>query len=314
MRPRDRHLANSLRKKLISFDKRIRPLRGIHNIAMRETFLEQLLESIRRIKYISVLSGQKFSPRRTDPNDVAFFDPLKAAIIQKRQGNLDEAFWLVFLFVHFGKHRRAGWRYVREIYGRLGGPGLWNWANTSANVTQFRQWLHTHQSQLRRNSGPQGFGNHRKYESLDAKKPNGTGAAIESYIKWVAPLGTHQALIQDACTKVNGDEKRAFDLLYQSMVAVKRFGRTARFDYLTMLGKLGLAQIKPGSTYMTGATGPVTGALLLFNGRTAASLNATNLDTLLTTLDAKLDVGMQVLEDALCNWQKSPSIFKAFRG
>jgi len=48
---------------------------------------------------------------------------------------------------------------------------------------------------------------------------------------------------------------------------VERFGRTAKFDYLTMVGKLGLAAIEPGSTYMQGATGPLKGARLLFGGR-----------------------------------------------
>jgi hypothetical protein len=34
----------------------------------------------------------------------------------------------------------------------------------------------------------------------------------------------------------------------------------------------------------------------------------------LIELDADLKVGMQVLEDALCNWQKSPAHFERFRG
>jgi hypothetical protein len=91
---------------------------------------------------------------------------------------------------------------------------------------------------------------------------------------------------------------------------VLRFGRLARFDYLAMLGKLGLAGIKPGSTYLNGATGPLRGARLLF-GVTA---NHSVLDGWLGELDEELQVGMQVMEDALCNWQKSPSVFEPFRG
>lgn len=81
-----------------------------------------------------------------------------------------------------------------------------------------------------------------------------------------------------------------------------------------MLGKLGLAAIEPDSTYMTGSSGPISGARLLFAGDAKAQLPAGNLDQWLVDLDARLGVGMQVLEDALCNWQKSPSEFKAFRG
>ena len=38
------------------------------------------------------------------------------------------------------------------------------------------------------------------------------------------------------------------------------------------------------------------------------------LEAALTPLRAELNVGFDVLEDALCNWQKSPDEFKPFRG
>lgn len=108
-------------------------------------------------------------------------------------------------------------------------------------------------------------------------------------------------------------QKATFEYLYRSMEAIASFGRTARFDYLTMLGKLGLAAIEPGSTFMEGATGPYAGAVLLF-GRTSPPMSRSALDNCVIRLGARLGVGMQVMEDALCNWQKSPSAFKPFRG
>jgi hypothetical protein len=235
---------------------------------------------------------------------------LKAAILHHRDGEIEEAFWLVFLFVHFGRHFRAGWRYAREVYGKLGGPGRWDWASTSADLPGFRAWLNDHQADLKAEGLPRGFGNHRKYESLDAYGPNGTGAVVESYVNWVNPPRTHQELMNQALRQGEGDPKRAFDILYKSMEAVSRFGRTARFDYLTMVAKLGLALIEPPSTYMAGATGPVRGARLLLG----TNENAATLDRWLAELNIELKVGMQVLEDALCNWQKSPEVFTPFRG
>jgi len=256
-----------------------------------------------------VLRERKLSELRAEPNN-ELFDPLKAAILHQRRGNIEEAFWLVFLFVHFGKHARAGWRYAREVYGRLGGGGRWDWASTSADPSGFRSWLDSHQGELKREGVPRGFGNHRKYESLDAYSPNGTGSAVESYVRWVNPPRTHQQLMEQVCRQAGGDPRKAFDYLYHSMRAVARFGRTARFDYLTMVGKLGLALIEPPSTYMQGSTGPVQGARLLFGNHE----NPLNFERWLVELDAQLQVGMQVLEDALCNWQKSPARFKPFRG
>ncbi len=232
MRPRDRELARQLDAALLSHARKQRPLPGIREPAAREALLEQLLESIHRVRYVSIIRTRKLSERSADPND-ELFDPLKAALLHQSQGHIDEAFWLVFLFVHFGKHAKAGWRYAREVYGRLGAGNRWDWASTSADPAGLREWLDKHQGELKRAGSPHGFGNHRKYESLAAYSNNGTGAVVESYVRWVGPPRTHQELIEDAGRKTGGDPRQAFDYLYQSMRAVRRFGRTARFDYLT---------------------------------------------------------------------------------
>ncbi len=316
MRAKDRHLAQDLDAGLRSFDQQKRPLPGIQAPANRETLLEQLVESIHRVKYVSVIRKRNLSDLRADPSS-DLFDPLKAAVLRQRQGQTDEAYWFVFLFVHFGKHWRAGWRLARDVYGRLRRSAPWDWARTSSDPQGFRQWLAAHQATLLGDGIPRHFGNHRKYQSLDAYSPTGTGAAVESYMSWVGLPKTHQELMQEAQKQVGGNPRKTFDYLYRSMDNVVTFGRLARFDYLTMVGKLGLAPIEPGSTYMQGATGPIAGARLLFGGRTTSALSHADLDAWLVQLDADLNIGnfgMQVLEDGLCNWEKSPGKFKPFRG
>ena len=313
MRPRDCDLARYLNKRLLDFEQQNGLLPGLHNTKRRVAFMEQLVESIRRVRYVSVIRSRDVSEWRADPRSL-LFDPLKAAILHSRAGRIDETFWLVFLFVHFGKHRRSRWRYAREIYGRLGEGQLWDWENTSTSPEQFRKWLHNHQQELRRPGCLGGFGNHRKYESLDAHTNRGTGAAVQSYVEWVGPSRKHAELFSRAVEESRGDSRVAFDHLFHSMNAVVRFGRTARFDYLAMVGKLGLAHIEPGSAYLDGATGPASGARLLFANDSRARLQAVGLERRLVELDAHLMVGFQVLEDALCNWQKSPDTFRPFRG
>jgi hypothetical protein len=44
--------------------------------------------------------------------------------------------------------------------------------------------------------------------------------------------------------------------LYSGLNAVISFGRTAKFDYLTMLKKTGLLEAEPGHAFLNGATGP----------------------------------------------------------
>ena len=306
-------LSQKLEVGLDSFASKCRPLPGISDRARREAFTEQLVESLRRIKYISVIREQELSASRADPLSDRF-DPIKAAVLRMRERRTDDAFWFVFLSVHFGKHRRSGWRLARDVYGRLGRRPIWDWAEISAHPKRFRRWLEGQEARLKGNGTRRHFGNHRKYQSLDAQTTTGTGAAFETYVEWVDPPRTHEMLFQEAYAECGRDPKAAFDHLYKSMSKVASFGRTAKFDYLTMIGKIGLAPIEPGSTYMQGATGPLLGARLLFGGRTGAAIERPKLDGWLVQLGTHLDVGMQVLEDALCNWQKSPARFKRFRG
>lgn len=317
MRPADFDLYHQLEKELLLFDRNIRQLPGISNPANRDSLIEQLLESIRRIKFIYVIRASDVSEHRADPNDETMFDPIRASVYLYHQDLEDEAFWQVFLSVHFGKHARAGWRYAREVYGRISGELRWDWASTSADPVGFREWLAAHQSELKREGVPRGFGNHRKYQSLDAFSATGTGATINSYIEWIRPPRTHGEFMQEMYQRSNGDPMATFDLLYQSMDSVVGFGRIARFDYLTMLSKLGLAEIEPGSAYLVGTIGPTSGARLLFGGNKSAALSIKDLNNWVVELEAELSVGpvgMQVMEDAMCNWQKSPGRFIPFRG
>jgi hypothetical protein len=249
-----------------------------------------------------------------DPTSI-LFDPLKASVLQYRQGNTDESYWLVFLATHFGKHVDDGWCLARDVYGRLGGPGLWDWALISADTAGFRPWLAANEAILRGGDGiSRRFSNHRKYESLKTASKNGTATVFESYVAWIGPPRSHQDLVRSTHKLVGQNPRDVFDHLYQSMSCVQRFGRLAKFDYLAMLGKLGIAPIVPGSAYLGEATGPLAGARLLFEGTTACNQDGRTLDNYLLELECFLSVGMQVLEDALCNWQKSPDSFISFRG
>lgn len=307
----DQALFTHLDKALNAFINEEHALPGISKPTFRAALLGQLVESVHRVKYPALIRTQEHSQRRKDPTG-EMFDPLKAALLHFREGNVDEAYWLVFLFAHFGQHHKGGYLYARSVYGRFGEGGLWDWRSTSADPAGFRDWLHANRDRLK--ALPTAFGNHRKYESLDAYSDNGTGATVATYVAWVDLPRSHHQMFDDAIVQAGGDAKKAFDILYKSMKVVRRFGRTARFDYLAMIGKLGFATIEPGSAYLNSATGPVTGARLLFGGSPKAKIPTRKLDDLLIRLDAQLDVGMQAVEDALCNWQKSPGLFRSFRG
>jgi hypothetical protein len=310
MRTRDMPLVTALVRSLASYSTDHRSLPGIARDACRKVLAEQMIESKRRVQYMQILRTRTFSRDRIDPMS-ELFSPLHAAIVRWQDGEKDEAIWLVFLATHFGKNGRTGWSLMRGLYGSLEGDRPWTWQRVSSDTQLFRNWLGDVQNVLKEWGN---FGNHRKYQSLDAWKAAGTGAAVASYVDWIGPPRTHEAMIKEAMADAGGNPSLTFDLLYQSMSQVISFGRTAKFDFLTAIGNLGFAPIEPGSPYLHGATGPYRGCKLLFGERATVRASRADLNQWLAHLGGQLGVGMQVMEDALCNWQKSPDRFRAFRG
>lgn len=304
----DRVLQGKLADRLAVYAKKERGLPGIARDAARSCLLGQLVESVHRVRYVRLISGREMSPLRINPQS-DLFDPLKGAIRHMQQGETEEAYWFVFLFVHFGKHKNSGWRAARDVYA---GPAVgrpWTWQRLNTDPSRFANWLAQAVASWKNDGVKRQFGNHRKYESLE-----NTGRVVESYVRWVHSHGTHQDLIAAARSGCQGDACAMFDILYESMSFVERFGRTARFDYLGMVAKLGLAPIVPGKAYLLGATGPLRGARLLFTGNHNGHCSVEDLERWLVPLGFYLAVGQDVLEDALCNWQKSPTAFVGFRG
>jgi hypothetical protein len=100
-----------------------------------------------------------------------------------------------------------------------------------------------------------------------------------------------------------GSREQAFDSMYRK-VKVKRWGRTAKFDWLCLVGNLGIFPIAPGRCYLWGTSGPLNGAKRLFAGGRRVSIDW--LEQQSVEFARVLDVPVETVEDALCNWQKRP--------
>lgn len=312
-----------MRNKVIPLDAQLRQgidaciqddfaLPGLKVAAHRDVFIRQMIDSVRRVKFVSAVAGRDIHPDRADGLSLTF-DPIRAATLSARAGDLDEACWLVFLFVHFGRHPVSGYRYAREFYSALGQRPPWTFAAVRADIGGMKAWLNQNEAHLRRGT-QRGFGNHRKYLSLSGSKKNGTGHAFETYVQWIAAHGSHANLFAIALAESNDDPAVAFEWLYKSMRSVASFGRIGRFDYLTMLQKLGFADIKPGRPYLDASTnGPNKGAHQLFEGG-EKQLSLAELERRSQVLGEHLGVGMQEMEDAMCNWGKNTSMYRYFKG
>lgn len=311
MREKDIETVRDLERRLLVYSNEVRDLPGIEFPENREALIAQLVDSIRRIRYIDVIRGRRLSPQRSEAGS-ALFDPIKAAVIHAQEGDVDEASWLIFLATHFGKSGKDGWSLAQTFYSALGQGFTWDWKRASYNPDEMVDWLGRNYQEI--SDRKYRFGNHRKYESMNPARNGFTGIVLRSYVHWVLASGSHIDLFGKALERHHQDPRLAFRDLYRSMSVVHRFGRTGRFDYLTMIGKVGVANIQADSTYMGNATGPYDGAKLLFLGRIDGEVSRKTVDQWIMDLDTYLNVGMQALEDSLCNWQKSPGKYIQFRG
>jgi hypothetical protein len=277
------------------------PLPGITPQGSVTALALQIVASLRREDYYHAVQQKPVSAQRADPNHPSF-DAERAVAFYVQQGMVDEAAWLIFLMTHFAKPAGSGWRRLQDVYGQLG-AGTWTWALVSANPAAFTAWLTANWKQVRGK-----FGNHRKYESLDPARGRTTTRVVADYLALVGQNG-HQAF----WASVTQNSNDPFDRLYRQM-KVFTFGRLAKFDYLMLIARYGLVNMAPTSAYLQGATGPREGAALLFDGNRKSGAAASKLHRKLDLLDQDLGVGMAVLEDAICNWQKSPRKFVHFKG
>ncbi len=283
---------------------------GLRPSGAEDTLVRQMIASLRRTEYIRFLNHREHSSRRCDPND-KMFDPLISAHLLRDEGHIDEAVWRVFLATQFGKHALDGWKLCANIFGSFGQGPIWTKERYASRSAEFEDMLYANSANLDVAEIAGRYSNHRQYVS---RQPASLSKTFREAHAWLFKFGSFSDHIRDVHRRRGQEPTGAFDELYHSMKVVHSYGRLGAFDFLTMIGKLELAPIFPGSTYLVGATGPLRGARLLFHGATDFPIAGRALQAKFDQLDDFLNIGKQPLEDSVCNWQKNPQTFVHFRG
>jgi len=298
--------------KMDQIDEQFGPLPGIATAQRRFCWAQQIVSSLRRISYTDTLLVRGVNAARGVPHS-GIFDPVRGSLYYQRNGQLDEAVWLAFVLTHFGKHAVDEWKLASNVYGSFGVGPVWTFAQYAANPAGFESMLDANSGRLADARISGSFSNHRKFQS---KNPQAITKTFRTYYEWQTEFGGFRDRMIATHTSIGQEPHTAFDALYKSMKGVYGFGggRLGRFDFLTMLGKLQLAPIAPGSVYLEKATGPLAGARLLFFNNRDHGITGKALEPRVDALDEILGVGKQVIEDSLCNWQKSPDVYVYFRG
>jgi len=307
---RDRQ--DEIRSAIAAYEKANGNLPGLSTDSRRDCLCRQVISSLRRIEWVRQIKQSDISADRSDPHS-SLFDPIRAAILYTRNGEFEQAVWMTFIQTHFGKHERDGWKLAANVYGSFREGPIWTYKHYGNDPAEFETMLQQNEAKLFNRNISGAFSNHRKYQS---KRPHKIARTFRTFFEWQSEFGGLDQRVREIHKKSGQEPASTFDMLYKSLKPVFGFGggRLGRFDFLTMLGKLDLAPIVPGSVYLSGATGPYEGAKLLFNGETKAPLSRVELQKKMNELDDFLQVGKQVIEDSVCNWQKSPNKFVHFKG
>lgn len=275
-----------LRARIDRVNHRVRPP-GLQMRADRERFTDCLAVAVEDLARLA--SGRTILS--TKPGPATPFNPF-SGIKRLARTDQDEATWLAFLATHAGWDRPDS---CGALYRGLGEAPRWTWPAISRDgENEFSSWINDSWQSL---SVESPFGNHRKYCTHRPSAPVSTADTIGSFAEW-------------ACGGVRqwgsefGSPEARFDQLYHSLNAVAGFGRTARYDFLRLLGLTGLAEIWPGRCYLEGASGPRRGAALMFAGQSSRGVSTQLLEKHCRELAHDLGVDIQAVEDAVCNWQK----------
>ncbi|MCL1673005.1 hypothetical protein [Elizabethkingia ursingii] len=270
-------------------------------------FIKQFIDSYKRIKFIELLKIRPIDEERKNPNS-DIYDPIRASILYLNEGNINESIWNILLYVHFGKTTTYNYGLTKAVYGKLGERDFWSWENTCGNLEEFREWLNENITEIKSHGN---FGNHRKYQSLKITAQSGTYNTFESFFNLVR--NDFNSFILTIPENIRSDRKTYFNYLFKHFDNIVGFGRLAVFDFLCMVGKVGILDIEPGNPYL-GNSGPVSGTKLLFDSNAKARDLNDFLKDLGDTAFNDYPFIMQILEDCVCNWQKSPTSYQLFRG
>jgi len=283
------------------------PVPGLNTIDKVRTLARQCLDSEKRVKYIKLIHEKQLDESVLNPSSISF-DPIKATSLLIKNGNYDEAVWMCYLGIFFGKHKTKKWSLIKAVYGMLG-DGLMTWKYIQNNLDIVRKWLRDNENNLRKEGS---FGAHRRYTSI---KDSSTGRSFESYVNWIGKKG-HKKKFDSIINTIGDNPSMLFDHLFNEMGNIYQFARLGKFDYLCMLGKFELLNIEPGHAYLKDSSGPKSGVVKLLQKEPNDIVSIKQMNDFINIFAKAIDQKfiMQILEDAICNWQKSPSKYSYFGG
>ncbi len=263
-----------------------------------DVLAQQTKDSISRIQ---IYKAYKRRALNADENGLSYYQSYVPFVLSQRSSiKSKEKVWLLFLATYFGKSNSSKW----ELFKRSAFDNSKNLISySSIEGDREKYFNHLRSFDFYKNAN---YSNHRKFI---AKKLDGDKGFIRS-----------ANFLMDNIEDYIFDHPEKFDIVYNSALKIPNFGRMGAFDFTSSLCKCACNVLEPTDLYLKNSTGPLIGIgelLKIGEIENQSKKDKVKLgNDLLVWFIANTNIFMcaQVLEDAICNWQKSPAKYKKYFG
>lgn len=277
----------------------LQDLTGIkYDYQIIDTLSLQTIDSIRRIKIYQVYKQQAIIAEKKKLVNYHTSNPL--VLCQRQSISRNSKIWIIYLATYFGKSKKSNWTLFRRAAFNKKKEFI---KFESISKDKFKYYSYINSFDFFANAN---FSNHRKYTKKSISGRKGIIRSVEYVLNNISEFSCSTTV--------------SFDTMYKRAFNIPNFGRMATFDFVCMLCKCGMKVEEPLSMYHKHSTGPLKAIeqILMLAGINSPTKEDQIIfgNELLSWFRSNTEISMiaQVLEDAICNWQKSPSDYNHYFG
>ena len=220
-------------------------------------------------------------------------------LAQRSDLSQNNRLWILYLATYFGKSNQSGWElFKRATFDRK--KSIMLFQDIQKDRDEYFRCLASFDF-----FDGCSYSNHRKFTAKRLTGEKGVFESMEYFVKNI--------------NQYSFGYRIDFHSIYKGAQKIPNFGRLGAFDFASSLVKCGFDVAEPESMYGENSTGPLNaiGLLLrLTNGDSSQKAKLQLCSDLMEWFQKNSNIFMvgQVLEDAVCNWQKNPSTYIWYRG
>lgn len=261
------------------------------------TLARQTDDSIRRIQIFDTYRLRAEKAVKANERFIHTSNPF--VLGQRPDLSLQNRVWIVYLATYFGKSNKSNWELFKRASFRKD-QSLIQLKEIEANRGNYFKYLMSFDF-----FEGCSFSNHRKYT---AKKLSGDKGLFRS-----------MEFLLNNIQNFTPNKEMEFHEMNKLSQEIPNFGRLAGFDFTSALVKCRILINEPMSMYANHSTGPLQGLALLLKLTKSNTTKKSQIQLSFDLMDwfsANSEIFMvgQVLEDAVCNWQKDTTTYTRYTG